>query len=71
MDREVTPHFDEKKESIINDSLSTSGSKMGIEINADTEFSHEQNPFKQPIKASKSMSQFRELTKGKKVNDKE
>ncbi|MGM0875981.1 MAG: hypothetical protein ACQEWV_14670 [Bacillota bacterium] len=65
----VTPHPDGEKESIINDSLSTAGSQIGIEMNADPEFTQEKNPFHHQIKQDPSMAQFEKLMRGKKVEE--
>lgn len=66
---EVTPHQDGKKESIINDPLSTTGSQMGITLNADPEFTQQKNPFKhQPI-LDPEMTQFEKLMRGKKPQE--
>jgi hypothetical protein len=66
---EVTPHPDGEKESIINDTLSTAGSKIGIEINADPEFTQEMNPFHHQFKPDPSMAQLGKLLGGKKVEE--
>ncbi|MDQ0226451.1 hypothetical protein CHH83_11425 [Bacillus sp. 7586-K] len=67
MDRDVTPHFDGEKESIINDPLSTESTQMGVEVTADPEFSDEKNPFHHPFHQNKSMASFEKLTRGKKI----
>jgi predicted membrane protein len=66
---EVTPHPDGEKESIINDSLATAGSQIGIELNADPEFTQEKNPFHQQIKQDPTMAPFEKLMRGKKVEE--
>jgi hypothetical protein len=66
---EVTPHQDGERESIINDPLSTSGSQMGIRLDADPEFSQEKNPFDHEIKPDPSMATFEKLLRGKKVEE--
>ncbi len=64
---EVTPHPDGKKESIINDPLSTAGSQMGVTLNADPEFTQEKNPFDHEIKPDPSMGTFEKIMRGKKI----
>ncbi|PMC36722.1 hypothetical protein CJ195_14940 [Bacillus sp. UMB0899] len=66
---EVTPHQDGKQESIINDSLSTAGSQVGITLNADPEFKQEKNPFDQEIKQDPSMAAFEKIMRGKKMEE--
>ena len=66
---EVAPHQDGERESIINDSLATEGSQMGIKLVADPEFSQETNPFDHEIKRDPSMDTFEKLMRGKKVEE--
>jgi len=66
---EVTPHPDGEKESIINDTLSTTGSQIGIKLDADPEFSQEKNPFDHEIKPDPDMAEFEKLMRGKKIEE--
>ncbi|WP_226669918.1 hypothetical protein [Metabacillus litoralis] len=66
---EVTPHPDGKRESIINDSLSTAGTSMGIIMDKENEFQQESNPFHHPIVTDPSMVEFEKLMRGKKVEE--
>lgn len=66
---EVTPHQDGQKESIINDTLATAGSKMGIELDADPEFHQEKNPYHLKFKQDPSMAEFEKLMRGKKIEE--
>ncbi|WP_299088880.1 hypothetical protein [uncultured Metabacillus sp.] len=66
---QVTPHPDGEKESIINDPLASAGSKIGIEMNADPEFTQEKNPFHYEFKPDPSMAQFERLMRGKKIKE--
>ncbi len=65
----ATPHFDGEKESIINDSTASAGSKMGIQGNTQMEFSQERNPFNYTPKQDPEMKQFEKLFKGNKIED--
>lgn len=66
---EVTPHPDGEKESIINDTLSTTGSQIGINLDADPEFTQEKNPFDHEIKPDPDMATFEKLMRGKKIEE--
>jgi len=66
---EVTPHPDGEKESIINDTLSTTGSQIGIKLDADPEFTQEKNPFDHEIKPDPDMAAFEKLMRGKKIEE--
>ena len=66
---QATPHFDGKKESIINDTLATASSRLGIQAEAKEEFAQEWDPFnKYPIQ-DKQFKQFEKLMRGKKVEE--
>ncbi|MBU7594784.1 hypothetical protein [Metabacillus halosaccharovorans] len=66
---EVTPHQDGEQESIINDSLSTTGSQIGIRLDADPEFTQEKNPFDHEFKQDPSMTTFENIMRGKKIEE--
>ncbi|WP_078547517.1 hypothetical protein [Litchfieldia alkalitelluris] len=61
------PHPDERYESIINDSLSTAGEKMGISVDMNTEnFVQPKNPFHLQPKQDKAMKRFSKFFDGEK-----
>lgn len=62
---EATPHFDGKKESIINDPTATAGSAMGVDIEG--ERTDEKNPFNIVPKREKDLDQFEKLMRGKSI----
>ncbi|QGQ44214.1 hypothetical protein [Metabacillus sediminilitoris] len=65
----ITPHPDGEKESIINDSLATAGSQIGIKLNADPEFAQEKNPFHLQNKQDPTMAPFEKLMRGNEVEE--
>ena len=66
---QTSPHPDGERESILNDSLSTSGQMMGIKMDADHEFTQEINPYHHKLVTDPDMIEFEELMRGKKVED--
>ncbi|MEK3890129.1 hypothetical protein [Bacillus sp. FSL K6-3431] len=59
------PHFDGKQEGIINDSIGTASSKMGIRI----DMNKTNNPFHLTKTNNEDMKEFEQLTRGKTVSD--
>jgi len=66
---EPAPHFDGKKESIINDPTATASSKMGVQIDTKEEFAQEREPFNSIFKQDKKLKEFEKLMGGKKVEE--
>ncbi|MCQ6274831.1 hypothetical protein JMM81_07585 [Bacillus sp. V3B] len=66
----ATPHFDEKKEDIINDPTASAGSKMGIQVDTKAEFGSERNPFNHMPKQDQGMKKLGKLVGGHKIEDK-
>lgn len=42
---EPTPHFDGKREGVINDPLATAGEQMGLKVDPNAEFGEEKTTF--------------------------
>ena len=64
---EASPHFDGKRESIINDPTASAGEGIGITFNKRMEFSHEISPFNFVPKKDPDMEKLGKLLGGKKV----
>ncbi|WP_257349708.1 hypothetical protein [Pseudalkalibacillus decolorationis] len=66
--RETTPHFDDKRESIINDPTATQGQQMGIKVDSTKEFKQDKNPFHlSQSKPNDDMKEFEKRMRGNKV----
>ncbi|RID81707.1 hypothetical protein D1953_19905 [Peribacillus asahii] len=65
---EATPHFDGKRESIINDPTASASSTMGI-FDTKKEFAQEKNPFNYTPKQDPEMERFEKLMRGKKAEE--
>lgn len=65
---ESTPHFDGKKENIINDPTASAGSKMGIQVDTKAEFAQERNPLNH-IPLDLEMKKFESIMRGNKKED--
>ncbi|RHW38410.1 hypothetical protein D1B33_05890 [Lysinibacillus yapensis] len=65
---EATPHFDGRRESIINDPTASASSKAGIFIEAkpSVEFGAEKNPYNYTPKEDPEMQRFEKLMRGTK-----
>ena len=59
------PHFDGKREGIINDPLGTQSTQMGVSMDTD----QSKNPFHVTKLNNEEMKEFEQLTRGKKVED--
>ncbi|MFX3673512.1 MAG: hypothetical protein ACE3JQ_03555 [Paenisporosarcina sp.] len=65
---EATPHFDGKKENIINDSTATASTKMGIQVDTKAEFAQERNPLNH-IPLDLEMQRFEHIMRGNKIEE--
>jgi hypothetical protein len=64
----TTPHFDGKKESIINDPTATQGAQMGIQVETTKSFVQEQDPFHlSKTSTNENMKEFEKLMRGNEV----
>ena len=61
---ESTPHFDGKREGVINDPLATAGAQMGLKVDPKAEFGEEKTTFNFTPKIDPKMKRFEQLMKG-------
>ena len=61
---EPTPHFDGKREGVINDPLATAGKQMGLKVDPNAEFGEEKTTFNFTPKIDPEMKRFEQLMKG-------
>ena len=61
---ETTPHFDGKREGVINDPLATAGAQMGLKVDPNAEFGEEKTTFNFTPKVDPEMKRFEQLMKG-------
>ena len=61
---ETTPHFDGKREGVINDPLTTAGAQMGLKVDPNAEFGEEKTTFNFTPKIDPKMKRFEQLMKG-------
>ena len=61
---EATPHFDGKREGVINDPLATAGAQMGLKVDPNAEFGEEKTPLNFTPKIDPKMQRFEQLMKG-------
>lgn len=61
---ESTPHFDGANEGIMNDTLATQGSQMGITVEPTRELVQKKNPFPIHFKPDEGMQEFDQLMRG-------
>ena len=59
-----TPHFDGKREGVINDPLATAGAQMGLKVDPNAEFGEEKTTFNFTPKVDPEMKRFEQLLKG-------
>lgn len=59
-----TPHFDGKREGVINDPLATAGAQMGLKVDPNAEFGEEKTTFNFTPKIDPKMKRFEQLMKG-------
>lgn len=66
--RNTSPHFDGKRESIINDSTATQGGQFGITFDSDKEYHQEKNPFHlSQSKPDDNMQEFEKLMRNNSI----
>ncbi|MBS4209317.1 hypothetical protein [Bacillus sp. FJAT-50079] len=65
--RNPDPHFDGKREAMINDSTGTGSTQMGVRIDYSTQ---SENPFHVIDLKNNDMKEFEKLTRGRKFEDK-